>query len=123
MKFTRLLRLAITTALFGMSAGALAQAYPARPVSMIIPFPPGGTLDLVGRLLAQKLSDQMGQNFVVENRAGGNGTIGPAAVAKAQPNGYTLLFNASTFTTAPMTMSTPPYDVVKDFEPIAQVAL
>jgi tripartite-type tricarboxylate transporter receptor subunit TctC len=119
-----LFHLASFTLLLGFSAGAMAQAYPARPVSVIIPFPPGGTLDLVGRLLAQKLSEQMGQNFVVENRAGGNGTIGPAAVAKAQPNGYTLLFNASTFTTAPMTMSTPPpYDVVRDFEPIAQVAL
>jgi tripartite-type tricarboxylate transporter receptor subunit TctC len=123
MRFLRLLRLASFTVLLAHSAGAMAQAYPARPVSVIIPFPPGGTLDLVGRLLAQKLSEQLGQNFVVENRAGGNGTIGPGAVAKAQPNGYTLLFNASTFTTAPMTMSTPPYDVVKDFEPIAQVAL
>jgi tripartite-type tricarboxylate transporter receptor subunit TctC len=123
MRFPFSLRLASFTVLLAFSAGAMAQAYPARPVSVIIPFPPGGTLDLVGRLLAQKLSEQMGQNFVVENRAGGNGTIGPGAVAKAQPNGYTLLFNASTFTTAPMTMSTPPYDVVKDFEPIAQVAL
>ena len=123
MRFALSLRLACFTVLLACSAGAMAQAYPARPVSMIIPFPPGGTLDLVGRLLAQKLSEQMGQNFVVENRAGGNGTIGPGAVAKAQPNGYTLLFNASTFTTAPMTMSSPPYDVVKDFEPIAQVAL
>src|SRR4051812_37309781 len=124
MRFALSLRLASFTVLAACSAAAMAQAYPARPVSVIIPFPPGGTLDLVGRLLAQKLSEQMGQNFVVENRAGGNGTIGPAAVAKAQPNGYTLLFNASTFTTAPMTMSTPPpYDVVRDFEPIAQVAL
>jgi tripartite-type tricarboxylate transporter receptor subunit TctC len=90
---------------------------------MIIPFPPGGTLDFVGRLLAQKLGDQMGQNFVVENRPGGGGTIGAGAVAKAQPNGYTLLFNASTFTTTPMAMSAPPYDVIKDFEPIALVAL
>ena len=123
MNFTHLLRLAIATALFGVSAGALAQAYPARPVSMIIPFPPGGTLDFVGRLLAQKLTEQMGQNFVVENRPGGNGTIGGSAVAKALPNGYTLLFNASTFTTAPMTMSAPPYDVVRDFEQVALVAL
>jgi tripartite-type tricarboxylate transporter receptor subunit TctC len=123
MRFPFSLRTASFTVLLAFSAAATAQAYPARPVTVIIPFPPGGTLDLVGRLLAQKLSDQMGQNFVVENRAGGNGTIGPGVVMKAQPNGYTLLFNASTFTTAPMTMSTPPYDVVKDFEPIAQVAL
>ena len=123
MNFTLLLRLAIATALFGLSAGALAQAYPGKPVNVIIPFPPGGTLDFVGRLLAQKLTEQMGQNFVVENRPGGNGTIGGSAVAKAQPNGYTLLFNASTFTTAPMTMSAPPYDVLRDFEQVALVAL
>ena len=101
---------------------ALAQAYPARPVKVIIPFPPGGTLDAVGRMLAQRLSDQLGQPFVVENRAGGNGTIGADAVAKAQADGYTLLFNASTFTTAPMTMKSVPYSVVRDFAPVALVA-
>ena len=89
---------------------------------MIIPFPPGGTLDFVGRMLAQKLGEQMGQTFVVENRPGGNGTIGADAVAKAPADGYTLLFNASTFTTTPMTMKTSPYDVVKDFQPVALVA-
>lgn len=101
---------------------AAAQPYPNRPVKVIIPFPPGGTLDTVGRMLAQKLSEQMGQPFVVENRAGGNGTIGADAVAKASADGYTLLFNASTFVTAPMTMKSVPYGVVKDFAPIALVA-
>jgi len=101
---------------------ALAQAYPSKPVKVIIPFPPGGTLDAVGRQLAQKLSEQLGQQFVVENRPGGNGIIGADAVAKAQADGYTLLFNASTFTTAPMTMKQVPYGVVKDFAPVALVA-
>jgi len=101
---------------------AAAQPYPNRPVKVIIPFPPGGTLDTVGRMLAQKLGEQMGQPFVVENRAGGNGTIGADAVAKAPADGYTLLFNASTFVTAPMTMKSVPYGVVKDFSPIALVA-
>ena len=101
---------------------AAAQPYPNRPVKVIIPFPPGGTLDTVGRMLAQKLGEQMGQPFVVENRAGGNGTIGADAVAKAPTDGYTLLFNASTFVTAPMTMKSVPYGVVKDFSPIALVA-
>ena len=64
---------------------------------MIIPFPPGGTLDVVGRMLAQKLSEQMGQTFVVDNRPGAGGTIGASAVAKAKPDGYTLLFSPSTF--------------------------
>ena len=89
---------------------------------MIIPFPPGGTLDTVGRLLAQKLGDQTGQVFVVENRPGGNGTIGADAVAKAPADGYTLMFNASTFTTSTLPLKSPPYDTVKDFAPIALVA-
>ncbi len=104
------------------AATAHAQGWPTKPVKMIIPFPPGGTLDTVGRLLAQKLGEQLGQTFVVENRAGGNGTIGSDAVAKAAPDGYTLLFNASTFTTTPMTMKSSSYDVVKDFQPVALVA-
>jgi len=114
-----------TVAAAGLAAlalGAAAQGYPNRPVKVIIPFPPGGTLDAVGRQLAQKLGEQMGQPFVVENRAGGNGTIGAAAVAQAQADGYTLLFNASTFTSAPMTMKSVSYGVVKDFTPVALVA-
>jgi tripartite-type tricarboxylate transporter receptor subunit TctC len=117
-----LLRAALAAALLASAPAAMAQAYPARPVTMVIPFPPGGTLDLVGRMIAQRLGEQMGQPFVVENRPGGLATIGPSHVAKAQPDGYTLLFNASVFTTTPMTMNSPPYDVVRDFTPIALVA-
>jgi len=101
---------------------AQAQPWPSRPVRMVIPFPPGGTLDTVGRLLAQKLGDQTGQPFIVENRPGGNGVIGADVVSKAPADGYTLLFNASTFTTAPMTMKSVPYEVVRDFTPVALVA-
>jgi tripartite-type tricarboxylate transporter receptor subunit TctC len=104
------------------ACAVLAQPYPSRAVHVIIPFPPGGTLDTVGRLLAQKLSDQTGQSFFVENRPGGNGTIGPDVVTKAAADGYTLLFNASTFVSAPMTMKSVPYSVTKDFAPIALVA-
>jgi tripartite-type tricarboxylate transporter receptor subunit TctC len=75
-----------------------------------------------GPQLAQKLGDQLGQPFVVENRPGGNGTIGADAVSKAPADGYTLLFNASTFVSAPMTMKSVPYGVVKDFQPVALVA-
>jgi tripartite-type tricarboxylate transporter receptor subunit TctC len=85
----------------------------------VIPFPPGGTLDMLGRDLAQKLSEQTGQTFIVENRSGGNGIIGADVVAKSPADGYTLLFNASTFTTAPMTMKSVPYDVDKNFVPVA----
>lgn len=116
------IRAAFVAALVALAPFASAQSYPNRPITMIIPFPPGGTLDFVGRLLAQKLAEHIGQNVVVENRAGGGGTIGGSAVANAQPNGYTLLFSASTFTTTPMTMAAPPYDVVKDFAPVALVA-
>ena len=118
------IRLATATALWAMTitSTAFAQAYPAKPVTVIIPFPPGGTLDVVGRMLAQKLGEQMGQTFVVDNRPGGAGTIGAGVVAKAPADGYTLMFNASALTTTPMTMKTPPYDVQKDFAPIALVA-
>ena len=122
MKTRIFLKAALATGLLAMAFGAAAQAYPNRPVKVIIPFPPGGTLDTVGRMLAQKLGEQMGQSFVVENRPGGNGTIGGAAVAQAQADGYTLLFNASTFVTAPMTMKSVPYGIVKDFSPVALVA-
>ena len=105
-----------------LPAVSWAQTYPNKPVKVIIPFPPGGTLDAIGRQLALKLSEQMGQQFVIENKPGGNGIIGADVVAKAQADGYTLLFNASTFTTAPMTMKQVPYGVAKDFAPVALVA-
>ena len=121
-----LLAAAISMALLLTAANATAQtaaSFPDKPVKFIIPFPPGGTLDRVGRMLAQKLGDQFGHNFVVENRAGGNGIIGADAVAKAPADGYTLLFNASTFVTAPLTMKSVPYKVQTDFAPIGLVAL
>jgi tripartite-type tricarboxylate transporter receptor subunit TctC len=107
-----------TSAVFAQSAAN----YPEKPVKVIIPFPPGGTLDKVGRMLALKVSEQLGQNFVVENRPGGNGIIGADVVAKANPDGYTLLFNASTFVTAPLTMKSVPYKVQSDFTPVGLVA-
>jgi len=115
--FKRILKTTLLTLSFG-ALTATAQPYPNRPVKVIIPFPPGGTLDTVGRMLAQKLSEQMGQPFVVENRAGGNGTIGADAVAKANADGYTLLFNASTFVTAPMTMKSVPTAWLKTLRPL-----
>src|SRR5690606_11540996 len=106
----------------GAATPAMADTYPSKSVRMIIPFPPGGTLDVVGRMLAQQLGEQMGQSFVVENRPGGNGTIGAAAVARSEADGYTLLFNASTFISAPMTMKSVLYDTDRDFTPVASVA-
>ena len=79
-------------ALWVVLAGpALAQDYPARPVKVMIPFPPGGPTDVLARLVAQKLTESMGQPFVVENRPGGTGTIASGAVSKSAPDGYTLL--------------------------------
>jgi tripartite-type tricarboxylate transporter receptor subunit TctC len=108
-----------------ISSAAFAQtaaSYPDKPIKVIIPFPPGGTLDKVGRMLALKVGEQFGQNLVVENRPGGNGVIGADVVAKSNADGYTLLFNASTFVTAPMTMKSVPYKVQSDFTPIGFVA-
>lgn len=123
MKRSGFLKHLLLAGLGAITLGAAAQsAYPSKPVHMIIPFPPGGTLDAVGRQLAQKLGEQMGQPFIVENRPGGNGTIGANAVAKAPGDGYTLLFNASTFVTAPMTMKSVPYTINDDFTPVALVA-
>ena len=122
MQRRNLVRAAVAACLIALAPAALADQYPSRTVTVIIPFPPGGTLDVVGRMLAQKLSEQLGQTFVVDNRPGAGGTIGASLVAKAKPDGYTLLFSPSTFVSTPMTMPTPPYDAVKDFTPIALVA-
>src|SRR6476469_6317970 len=120
--FKSMMKFALAACLAAGSVAALADAWPTRPVKVIIPFPPGGTLDAVGRQLAQKLGDQLGQTFIVENKPGGNGTIGADVVSKSPADGYTLLFNASTFVSAPMTMKSVGYSVVKDFQPIALVA-
>jgi tripartite-type tricarboxylate transporter receptor subunit TctC len=122
MKRQHFLRTALAVALAAAIPGAWAQAYPSKPVTMIIPFPPGGTVDVVGRLLAQKLGQQTGQTFIIDNRPGGAGTIGAITVKNAPADGYTLLFSPSTFTTTPMTMKAAAYDVVKDFAPVALVA-
>lgn len=108
--------------LLALAGPVAAQAWPAKSVRVVIPFPPGGTLDAVGRMLAQKLGEQTGQQFIIDNRPGGNGVIGGDIVAKAPADGYTLLFNASTFITAPMTMKSVPYQVNRDFAPVALVA-
>jgi len=116
------LRTAIGAAALAMAASGFAQTYPAKPVRVVIPFPPGGTLDAVGRMLGQKLADQLGQPFVIENKPGASGVIGGETVARAPADGYTLLFSASTHVTAPLTLKSVPYNVTQDFAPIALVA-
>ncbi len=104
-----------------LAAAASAQTYPTKPVRVIVPYPPGGTVDVVARVLAQRLSEQMGQQFVVDNRAGANGTVGSDLVARAAPDGYTLLAQASIFVANPLFLPNVPYDVQKDFTPVSQV--
>src|SRR6266850_1936804 len=109
--------------LLGLASPAAAQPYPSRTVSVIVPFPAGGSVDVVARLLVQKLNESMGQNFIVENRAGGaGGAVGANVVAKAAPDGYTLMLSASIHIITPFLNSKIPYDAVKDFAPVSLVA-
>jgi tripartite-type tricarboxylate transporter receptor subunit TctC len=103
---------------------AFAQAYPAKPVRMIVPFPPGGAADLIGRVLAQRLSDHVGQPVIVENRAGASGNIGAEAVAKAQGDGYTILMGALTSHSINHTLERKVlrYDLERDLSPVMIVA-
>src|SRR5437660_1207008 len=106
-----------------LAAAATAQNDPSRTVTVVVPFPPGGSVDGVARILVQKLNERMGQHFIVENRAGGaSGTVGANAVAKAAPDGYTLLVSASVHVINPFLYKTVPYDVVKDFTPVMLLA-
>jgi tripartite-type tricarboxylate transporter receptor subunit TctC len=104
-----------------VAAAAHAQGYPAKPVRIVVPYPPGGTVDVVARNLAQQLTVQTGQQFIVDNRAGANGTIGSDFVSKAAPDGYTLLVQASIFVINPLFLKNVPYDVQRDFTPVANV--
>ena len=115
---------ALGAALIGLAAmPASADSYPSRSVSIVVPYPPGGSVDGVARIIAQKLSEIPGQNFVVENRAGGaGGIVGANYVAKAAPDGYTLLLTASIHVVTPFLHKSVPYDVVTDFTPVTLIA-
>ena len=97
------------------------QAYPSKVVRIVVPYPPGGTVDAVARVIAQRLSESLGQQFIVDNRPGASGTIGSTAVAKSPADGYTLLVQASTFVASPLLMGNVPYDVEKDFTPVTNL--
>jgi tripartite-type tricarboxylate transporter receptor subunit TctC len=117
----RLLRIALVVMAF--AGNALAQNYPARPVRLLVPFPPGGNTDIVGRLIAQKLTESLGQQVYVENRGGAGGTIGAEAAARSAADGYTLFFSTTgTLASAPALQSALRYDPVKDFAPITTLA-
>src|SRR5262249_31122504 len=95
-----------------------AQAYPTRPVRVIVPFGPGGPTDVFARLIAPKLSQQLGKQFYVENIAGGGGNVGTGQVARSAPDGHTLLITVGAFVTNPVFLGKAPYDPVKDFAPV-----
>ena len=105
-----------------LAVPAAAQNYPAHPVRIVIPLSPGGTTDVPGRMIAQKLSEALGQQFFVENRAGAGGMIGSDFVAKSKPDGYTLLLTASPFVIAPHVYKKMPYNALTDFAPVIRIA-
>lgn len=112
---------ALAVAMAGSSA--MAQAWPSKPISLIVPFPAGGTTDVLARALGEKLAQSLGQPVIVENKPGAGATLGADFVAKAKPDGYTLLMGAVHHTIAPSVYKKLPYDFQKDFAPITTVAL
>lgn len=106
-----------------LAGNAVAQPYPSKPIKLIVPFPPGGNTDIVGRLMAQKLTDGLGQQVFVENRGGAGGTIGAEAAAKSSPDGYTIFFSTTgTLAAAPAMQPNLRYDPIQGFAPISTLA-
>jgi tripartite-type tricarboxylate transporter receptor subunit TctC len=105
------------------AGSAFGQAYPTRPIRMVMPFPPGGNVDTLGRVLARQLELQLGQPVVVDNRGGANGILGVDIVAKAIPDGYTLLDTSFSFVVNPSIYRKLPYDTERDFTPITNFAI
>ena len=110
-------------ALCATALEASAQQYPTKPVHMVVSFTPGSSTDIVGRIVAQRLSEMWSQPVVVENRAGAGGSIGSAVVAHAEPDGYTVLVNSNAHTVNPAIYAKLPYDTLKDFANIAPLAI
>jgi tripartite-type tricarboxylate transporter receptor subunit TctC len=109
--------------LAALAGAAVAQPYPAKPIRVIVPFAPGGNVDITARLVAPGLTEALGQPVVIENKPGAGGTIGADAVAKAAPDGYTLLMGSnSTFSVAPSLYPKNPYNPLSDFAPVAMIA-
>jgi len=123
-RVARVVCAAVVAAVVVAVPGVMAQTYPTKPVKLVVPFPPGGSLDITGRLLAQKLTEAWGQPVVVENKPGAGGNIGADLVAKSAPDGYTILLGAlSTHAVNPSLYAKMPYDAAKDFAPITLIAI
>ena len=117
-------RIAAASVAILVSASAAAQQYPSKPIRLVVPFPPGGSTDIVARIVAQKLGTQLGQPLVIENRDGAGGTLGTAVAARAPADGYTLVVGTtSTHVVAPSVYQKLEYDPVKDFAPVSLMAV
>ena len=122
MSFTRRTGLALAAMACMLVQGqALAQTYPTKPIKAIVPFAPGSATDQIGRAFAQKMSENLGQTIVVENRAGASGMLGADAVAKSAPDGYTLMVTSSGFVISPAMYKKLPFDTEKDFTPVTSL--
>src|SRR5436190_3978068 len=116
-------RILYAVALATIASVAIAQPYPSKPIRFVVPYPPGGPLDTVARLLGQKVSESLKQPVVVDNKPGAGGNIGADAVAKSAPDGYTILMGAvATHAINPTLYANIPYDPIKDFQPVTQLA-
>jgi tripartite-type tricarboxylate transporter receptor subunit TctC len=117
------MRLILVVIAWVVASAALAQTFPSKPIRIIVPFPPGGTSDILARVVGQKMAESMGQPVVIENRPGASGTIGSAVVAKSPPDGYTLISGSTTTTVvAAFLYRSLSFDPVKDLQPIARLA-
>lgn len=123
-KLTRVAGACIALALtcFGVTAATAQDAYPSKPVRMIVPYAPGGPIDVWGRILSQKLTEALGQTVVIDNRPGANGIIGTDILAKSPPDGYTLMYQTGSHVANVSIYKKLPYDSVRDFTPITQMA-
>jgi tripartite-type tricarboxylate transporter receptor subunit TctC len=117
-----MLRRLLICASLSIAGGVFAQTYPAGPMRIVVPFPPGGGTDILARSLAQKLHESWAQPVIVDNRGGANGTIGAAVVAKAAPDGHTIIIVPSGFAVNPSIYKSLPFDALKDFAPVTQLA-
>ncbi|MEI6304100.1 MAG: tripartite tricarboxylate transporter substrate binding protein, partial [Betaproteobacteria bacterium] len=114
-------RILATVAFAAAASLAQAQAWPSRPVKLVVPFSPGGFTDVVARILGQKLTESLGQPVIIENKPGAGSTIGSDYVAKSKPDGYTLVMVSTTQVSSPWLYKSMPYDVFKDFTPIMKL--
>src|ERR1700730_4588754 len=117
---TTIIRIVALWAAILVSGSAVAQQYPNRPVRILVPFPAGGVSDIIARLVGQKLSERLGQQFYIENQPGAGGNLGMGNAARADADGHTILFSSSSYVVNPSLFNKVPYDAEKDFIPVTR---